>query len=154
MGLSFRVADNRDVAIARQIIYPTLKEYGLDPEPTVTDADVEDIERHYGKPGSYFCIAEYDGLPVGTGGLRQISDKRCELRKMYLLTEFRGKGIGKQLLIHLVTRAKDMGYREITLETASVLREAIRLYERFGFVTLANAELPARCDQAMIFRLS
>lgn len=153
MVLSFRAADNRDVATAREIIYPTLKDYGLEPEPALTDADVEDIDLHYGHPRSYFCIAEYDGRPVATGALRKISDSRCELRKMYLLKAFRGKGIGKALLLHLIARSREMSYCEITLETASVLQEAIQLYRQFGFVDLADASLPPRCDQAMILSL-
>jgi GNAT superfamily N-acetyltransferase len=153
MLATFRTADNHDIAMVRHIVYSTLREYGLQPEPSGTDADVEDIDAHYGPAGSYLCIAEVNGQAIATGGLRRISGARCELRKMYMLSEFRGKGFGRQLLVHLVNRARESGYREISLETASVLKEAIALYERFGFIDRTDADMPARCDRAMILRL-
>ncbi|MCW8194547.1 GNAT family N-acetyltransferase [Proteobacteria bacterium 005FR1] len=146
----FRRATQQDLPILRQIIYPTLKEYGLEPDPSSTDADVENVERDYGGTGGYFCIMEVDGEPIATGGIRPMTESRCELRKMYMLKQARGKGYGKQLLTHLLKQAESLGYEEVMLETASVLKEAIALYRAFGFRD-ANALLEtARCDQAMI----
>ncbi|MGQ9426456.1 GNAT family N-acetyltransferase [Gilvimarinus sp. F26214L] len=151
--LHYRRATNQDVATLRHIIYPTLKEYGLEPDPDSTDADVEDVEGHYGGPGGYFCILEADGQPIATGGIRPMTANRCELRKMYMLKEARGKGYGKQLLRHLLEEAGRMGYKEVMLETASVLTEAIALYRAFGFRDANDLLETARCDQAMVLSL-
>lgn len=150
---SFRRASDQDLATLRQIIYPTLEEYGLKPDPQSTDADVENVERHYGGAGAYFCIMEVDGRPIATGGIRPMSGSRCELRKMYMLKEVRGQGYGKQLLRHLLKQAESMGYEEVMLETASVLKEAIALYRAFGFQDANDLLETARCDQAMILSL-
>jgi putative acetyltransferase len=77
----------------------------------------------------------------------------CELRKMYLQRDYRGRGYGKQLLEHALAQAQELGFRQITLETASVLKEAIRLYERYGFVPYTPAHLSPRCDQAYVLEL-
>jgi putative acetyltransferase len=151
--MHFRRASSADVATLRQIIYPTLNEYGLEPDPQTTDADVEDVDRHYGGAGGYFCILEVDGEPIATGGIRPMSGSRCELRKMYMLKHARGKGYGKQMLTHLLEQARRMGYEEVMLETASVLKEAIALYRAFGFRDANDLLETARCDQAMILSL-
>ena len=77
----------------------------------------------------------------------------CELRKMYLHRDYRGKGHGKWLLEHALAEARRLGFKSVTLETASVLKEAIRLYERYGFQPCRPAHLSPRCDQAYILEL-
>ena len=77
----------------------------------------------------------------------------CELRKMYLHRDYRGKGHGKRLLEHALAEARRLGFKTITLETASVLTEAILLYERYGFHPYQPPHLSPRCDQAYILEL-
>jgi len=72
----------------------------------------------------------------------------CELRKMYLHRDYRGKGHGKRLLEHALAEARRLGFQSVTLETASVLTEAIRLYEHYGFHPYSPPHLSPRCDQA------
>ena len=74
----------------------------------------------------------------------------CELRKMYLHPEERGKGIGKRLLEHALFKAKELGFKKVMLETASELKEAIGLYRKYGFEPFEAEHLSTRCDQAFI----
>ena len=67
---------------------------------------------------------------------------------MYLLPAFRGKGIGKFILEFALQKAKELGYKRITLETASALKGAIGLYKKYGFKSFNPDHLSARCDQA------
>jgi putative acetyltransferase len=67
---------------------------------------------------------------------------------MYLHRDYRGKGHGKRLLEHALAEARRLGFKTITLETASVLKEAIRLYESYGFQPYTPTHLSRRCDQA------
>ena len=85
---------------------------------------------------------------VGSVGLYPIDRPTCELRKMYLHSAFRGKGLGRHLLDHALKRAKELGFSRVTLETASVLKEAIALYQSYGFRPYAPDHLAGRCDQA------
>ena len=77
-----------------------------------------------------------------------MNDQRAEIRKMYLLPEHRGKGLGKMILQVLINQAKALGFKSIELETASILKEAIGLYQKFGFQPYASPHIAARCDQA------
>ena len=149
-----RRASNKDREEVTRLVYGVLKEYGLEPDPGATDADLADIERSYfARGGAFFVLTDQDGLIIGAYGLYLIENQTCELRKMYLHKSHRGKGLGKLLLDSALAEAKKLGFRRMTLETASVLKEAIALYESYGFVEYEPTHMSARCDQAYVLEL-
>jgi putative acetyltransferase len=149
-----RYATNADRERIRSLVYGVLEEYGLQPDPGATDADLDDIERSYfARGGTFHVLEDEDGSIVGAYGLYPLADQTCELRKMYLHRDYRGKGLGRHLLEDALARARRSGFTKITLETASVLREAIRLYERYGFKPCEADHLSCRCDQAYALKL-
>ncbi len=149
-----RRASNKDCEEVTRLVYGILKEYGLKPDPQATDADLEDIERSYFKRGGmFFVLEDQDGAIIGAYGLYPIENQACELRKMYLHNARRGKGLGKFLLDSALAQARQLGFKRVTLETASVLKEAIALYESYGFVEYVPAHMSSRCDQAYFLEL-
>jgi putative acetyltransferase len=135
-------------------VFSVLEEYGLQSDPETTDSDLDDIDGSYLQSGGCFDLVEADGGEiVGTVGVYPIDSTTCELRKMYLLHSQRGKGLGKRLLDHAILRARELGFKRITLETASALKEAISLYTRYGFEPYKATHLSARCDQAYALEL-
>ena len=144
-----RPATNADCEPVRTLVFKVLSEYGLKPDPGCTDADLDDIEQSYLSRGGIFRVLEdKDGSVVGSYGLYPTEPGVCELRKMYLRRDCRGQGLGQRLLEDALANARQLGFRRVTLETASVLKEAIRLYERCGFRPCRTAHLSCRCDQA------
>jgi putative acetyltransferase len=131
------------------VVFGALKEYGLKPDPGSTDEDLDSIESHYSENGGYFGVVEEHNCIVATIGLYRVDDTTCELRKMYVLPDYRGKGLGKSLMEFALTKAKEMGFKRVVLETASPLKEAIGLYKRFGFQEFEPEHMAPRCDQAM-----
>ena len=130
-------------------MYSVLAEYGLEPDPDGTDADLADLEGHYWKNGGAFLVVlSPEGAVVGCAGLLRMSPAEAELRKMYLLPAARGHGVGRLLLRRLIADARRLGYRRVVLETTSVLTEAIQLYRSAGFSPMSRDHLSARCDQA------
>jgi len=147
--VDIRQADNRDCRAVTNLVFSVLEEYGLKPDPAGIDEDLEDIEQSYsGRGGEMFVLEDESGAVVGSYGLYPVSDTTCELRKMYLLAEYRGRGLGKRMLEDAIARARQMGFREMVLETASVLVEAIGLYKSYGFAEYTSEHLCHRCDQA------
>ena len=136
------------------MVYCVLAEYNLNPDPQATDIDLSDIEHFYfHRGGIFYVLEEKDGSIIGAYGLYPIDQQTCELRKMYLQHSYRGKGWGKFLLEHALSQARKLHFKKMTLETASVLKEAINLYESYGFVEYQPPHLSCRCDQAYILEL-
>lgn len=151
---SIRPATNRDLPAIREVVFSVLTEYGLRPDPGATDRDLDDIEASYVKSGGVFqVVVAADDEIVGTAGLMPLSDRRAELRKMYVKPAFRGRGLGKRLLENMLDAARRRGFDQIWLETNAVLREAIALYRRYGFAPVPCDHLSPRCDQAYLLEL-
>ncbi|OHB60879.1 MAG: hypothetical protein A2168_04360 [Planctomycetes bacterium RBG_13_50_24] len=136
------------------LVYGILREYDLKPDPACTDADIKDIESSYfDRGGMFFVLETEDGSIIGAYGLYPINERTCELRKMYLHKAYRGKGLGKFLLDDALSKARQLGFEKMILETASVLKEAIALYKSYGFVQYNPQHMSSRCDQAYLLEL-
>ena len=150
-----RTATNRDRERVITLVYGVLAEYGLPPDPCSKDSHLDDLERNYIRPGGVFeLIEDKQGNLLGTYGLYRLDQDTCELRKMYFVPEIRGQGLGRETLERCVVHARRLGYKAIVLETITVLREAIRLYTRFGFVLIDTKHLSARVDQTYMLKLA
>jgi len=132
-----------------RIVEDVLAGYGLSTNPQKTDADLRNIQVSYLSDGGAFRILECDGQIAGSYGLYPVTHQRCELRKMYLLPELKGRGLGKKMMEDALRVAKDMGFVEMTLETNSRLKEALGLYKKHGFMQFTPSHLSDRCDLAM-----
>ncbi len=156
-----RLANNKDCEKVTELVFGILEEYNLKPDPTSTDTDIKDIEKSYfvrkdstgERSGSFYVLEEEDSTIIGAYGLYPVDKATCELRKMYLHRLYRGKGLGKLLLEDALSKAKQIGFKRITLETASVLKEAISLYKSYGFIEYEPEHLSSRCDQAFVLEL-
>ena len=143
-----RPATNDDCGRVQALVFGILREYSLEPDPDGTDRDLADIEAHYTKRGGIFEIIEdKQGNLLGTCGLYPMTGETVELRKMYFAKELRGRGVGKKTLERMIATARANGFKKIYLETATVLKEAVRLYEKFGFEPADEKHTP-RCDAA------
>ena len=149
-----RLANNKDCGKVTELVYGVLKEYGLKPDPVATDVDLNNIEQSYFERGGvFYVLEEEDGTIIASYGLYLIDDQTCELRKMYLHKAHRGKGLGKLLMEDALAKARQIGFKKMTLETASVLKEAISLYKKYGFVEYEPEHMSSRCDQAFVLEL-
>ena len=147
MNYNLRSATNTDRTKIENLVFSVLDEYRLKSDPERTDSDLSNIQQSYiDKGGTFDVLVDENDNIQGTVGLYRISQTTCEIRKMYLSSSLRGQGLGKKLLTHALSKAKELGYSRIELETASVLKEAIGLYERYGFRQFTRDHLAARCD--------
>lgn len=152
--ISVRSATNDDCENIKKLVYGVLCEYGLEPAPDGIDKDLDNIKANYIERGGLFEVLENkNGEIVGTIGLYPFDEKRIELRKMYFAKEIRGKGLGKKMLKRTIKHVEVMNYEQIVLETASVLKEAIGLYKKFGFRE-AIEHRTSRCDKSFYLNLN
>lgn len=152
--MEIRSATNADGPAVRDLLFGVLAEYGLLAEHAGVDADLTDIEANYLSRGGLFDLVFDPGdRLIGMVGLYPREVGVAELRKMYLLKSARGKGLGKMLLERVLTRARELGFRRIELETSSKLVEAIALYKKYGFTPFVPEHIACRCDQAYVLDL-
>lgn len=144
-----RSATNADGPSVQSLVFGILAEYDLQADPDTTDADLFDLEGHYhALGGSFDVVMDRNGQVIASVGLQPHEPGICELRKMYVLPAHRGHGIGRDLLSHAIRKARELGFKEIRLETATVLKEAVIMYERAGFQRYEIPPGAARCDAA------
>lgn len=137
-----------DRSSAASVIQTVLAEYGLGWEPEGADQDVLQVESSYLAVGGEFWVIEQQQKIVGTAAYYPIyrGKNAVEIRKMYLLPEARGQGLGQFLLTRLEAAIAMRGFEQAWIETASVLREAVHLYERNGYIPATGVET-LRCDR-------
>lgn len=129
-----RPADNAPLA---SIVRSSLAEFGADKPGTVFyDPTTDALYEVFQTPGSVYFVAEEGDLLLGGAGIfptAGLPEGVCELVKMYLHKDARGKGLGRRLIDQCLDAARGMGYKKIYLETMPELRKAVSVYEQFGF---------------------
>jgi putative acetyltransferase len=130
-----RQGDNPAVA---NIIRRTMEEFKINKPGTVYfEASTDHLfELFQPVEGSYYFVVELNGEIAGGAGIyptNQLPDGVCELVKMYISPSARGNGIGKELINRCVNKARELNYHSIYLESMFELKQALRLYEYFGF---------------------
>lgn len=120
-----------------RIIRGCFEDYDATRQGTVFSDPV--IDRLYGEfngSRSAYYVLELDGEVKGGSGIQQLKGAEpdvCELQKMYLKSEVRGKGFGRALLERCLVFARHRGYKICYLESLPELKDALRMYERSGF---------------------
>jgi ribosomal protein S18 acetylase RimI-like enzyme len=103
------------------------------------DEELADLPGRYAPPRGRLLVATADGRPAGCVALRPLDElgpEQCEMKRLYVVPNARGLGIGRLLVERLMAEARAEGYRVMKLDTDSDarFRAAIALYRSFGFV--------------------
>jgi putative acetyltransferase len=114
------------------VIHAVFDEYGFTWESGGYNADTEDIRKHYIDSGGCFWVMELDGEIIATGGLMPVSEDRCELWRLYLRKDQRGKGYGRAFYEYILGYARGSGFREMEIWSDVKLTDAHHLYEKLG----------------------
>lgn len=135
--ITYRKIEERDNSSLAKIVRDVLFEHKANKPGTVYyDPTTDDLFRLFKTPKSEYWVVEIDGVVKGGGGIYptpNLPEGCCELVKLYLLADTRGKGVGKQLIEKCFTSAQNLGYTSMYLETMPELRNAVGLYESLGF---------------------
>jgi putative acetyltransferase len=141
-ALSTRHLLPADNAALASIIRDSLAEFGADKPGTVFyDPTTDALYELFQAPGSVYFVAEDNGRLLGGAGIfptAGLPEGVCELVKMYLHKDARGKGFGGLLIAQCLDAARKMGYKNVYLETMPELRKAVSVYEKFGFSYLSG----------------
>lgn len=89
-------------------------------------------------PSGTFVVGVEDGVPVCCGGLKRLPDGACEIKKMFVVADARGRGVARALLVELERSARELGYALVRLDTGPRQARAQRMYERAGYAPIEN----------------
>ena len=137
-----RLTSENDAAVA-ELIRTNLKAYQLDIPGTVYyDDSLDHLSDFYDDPGRAYYVLLQDGQVVGGIGLAEFDffESCCELQKLYLRDAVKGRSLGYDLIDHIENRAREMGYRQMYLETHNNLQTAIHVYEKAGYREIPRPE--------------
>ena len=107
-------------------------------------------------PGDLSTVArsaKADSL-VGMIGLRPIDNQICEMKRLFVRPEARGRGLARQLIDNILTEARRLKYEEIRLDTLPMMGDAQKLYVAMGFADIdAYYDTPIAGTRFMALRL-
>ena len=136
-GLQIRLieeSDNTEIANIIRLVMTEFEAVGCG--YSINDSEIDDMYTAYMPAGHAFYVVVLNGLVHGCGGFAPLSggdEGTCELRKMYFRAELRGLGVGTRLLQLCLDEATKAGYQNCYLETMAGMKQAQRLYGKYGF---------------------
>ena len=99
----------------------------------------------------YTVVAYENEKPVSCGAIKEYNPNTMEIKRMYTLPEFRGKGIATKVLIELEKWVNELGYEKCILETGEKQPEAIALYKKNGYKLIPNFGQYAEVENSVCF---
>lgn len=97
------------------------------------EQELEHFDTEYAAPKGAFILAELDGRYVACIGVRPFADDVGEIKRLYVAPAARGSGLGRTLVEQIISRARDLGYRSLLLDTLPFMKQAQALYLSMGF---------------------
>ena len=97
------------------------------------EQELAQLPGKYAPPDGALLLAMEQSSPAGCVAVRKLEKDACEMKRLFVRPEHRGKDIGRLLAVRIIDHAKLLGYRVMRLDTLDRLTEAVRLYESLGF---------------------
>ena len=95
--------------------------------------ELNNLESEYAPPSGAFVLAVENAQYVGCAGLRRHAEGAGEIKRLYLVPQARGRGIGRVLAEAIVDAARKIGYERLLLDTLPSMTAAQLLYLSLGF---------------------
>lgn len=128
--------------IVRELFVEYAESLGFDLGFQDFQDELADLPGDYAQPKGALMLAIYEGEIAGCVGMRRFAEGVCEMKRMYVRPEFRGRSIGRAMSQAMIEAAKRAGYKTMRLDTLSTMVEAISIYRSQGFKTIE----PYRCN--------
>jgi ribosomal protein S18 acetylase RimI-like enzyme len=134
--LQIRAARPADMADVRAMLQEYVAWIGLDLAFQEIDAELDGLPGEYTPPRGALLVAADGDRRVGMIGLRPLEAGICEMKRLYVRPEARGRGLARRLITRLLDEARRLNYVEIRLDTLPMMSEAQALYQALGFVDI------------------
>jgi len=97
------------------------------------DEELVNFPEKYEEPLGSFIIAKENENVIGCVGLKNLDNKICEMKRLYVLDNYKGQGIGKILTRKIIEEAKLKNYEIMRLDTLNTMEAALKIYFTSGF---------------------
>ena len=102
------------------------------------DKELAELPGDYAAPEGRLLLATCEGQSAGCVALHKLDHEICEMKRLYVRPEFRGKGLGKILAERIIGEAHQIGYKQLRLDTVEpLMRTAVKMYRTLGFREIA-----------------
>ena len=125
--------DNKYLSSIRKLFLEYARSLNFSLQFQNFQAELDELPGLYSPPRGGLFLALVKNEPVGCVALKPLKDQICEMKRLYVRPSFRGLGIGKGLVIHVISQARERWYDIMRLDTISSMKEAIALYRSLGF---------------------
>jgi len=135
----YQVESPAQIAQARELFLEYAQSLGFSLCFQNFDKELAELPGDYAPPDGRLLLAEYEGQLAACVALHKLDGDVCEMKRLYLRPQFRGKGLGRLLADRIITEARQIGYKRMRLDTVEpVMKDAVSMYRRLGF-----KEIPA-----------
>ena len=142
-----------DILAVRQLFEQYAASLAIDLSFQHFDRELVSLPGAYAPPRGALFLFHADGSAAGCIGLRPFSDSVGEIKRLYVIPAFRGRGLSRSLVAAAIAAARRIGYTTLVLDTLSSMQAAIALYQSFGFVR-TNAYYANPLPNVLYFRAS
>lgn len=102
------------------------------------DKELAELPGAYAPPEGRLLLAEFESQLAGCVALRKLGNDICEMKRLYVRPQFRGKRLGRALAERIISEAQQIGYSRMRLDTVEpVMKDAVAMYRRIGFQEIA-----------------
>jgi len=138
-GFSFTQAETpSQIGQARELFLEYAQSLGFSLCFQNFDKELADLPGEYSPAAGRLLLAEYDGQLAGCIALHKLEPTICEMKRLYLRPQFRGKGLGRALADRIIAEARLIGYKRMRLDTVEpVMKDAVGMYRKLGFKEIA-----------------
>jgi ribosomal protein S18 acetylase RimI-like enzyme len=128
-----RLAGEGDIAEVRRLFIEYAEWLAIDLSFQNFEEELAQLPGDYAAPDGRLLVAEHEGRAAGCVALRRLDPERCEMKRLYIPPEYRGSGLGRQMVLAIMAEARAIGYRWMRLDTLPQMIGAQKLYESVGF---------------------
>jgi GNAT superfamily N-acetyltransferase len=135
MALEFRITPQSPYSNSAQAMIAALWKEIQDRYGFTGDCDINPSD--FAEEKSLFLVAFVSDSPVGSIGLKPLSQEVVELNALYVSPKFRKQGIAQALLERFETHARRYRFRAVRLRAGGEQPEALRFYKKMGFISIS-----------------
>lgn len=125
--------DDPHIDEARKLVSEYARSLGVDLSFQDFDRELAEFPAGYLPPDGALILAVEDARLAGGVAMRRLAAGVCEMKRLYVRPEFRGRGLGRVLTAAIIDAARSAGYEAMRLDTLPGMHDAQKLYRALGF---------------------